>query len=216
MLDTVEVYGIIIGIQPVGEYDKRVVLLTKERGKISAFARGARRQGSGLMGVTQVFACGRFRLREGRDSYTLFAAQIDNYFDPLRKDVESTCYGTYFLELAEYYSRESMSEPQMIKLLYLALVALSRPALPHPLTRRVYELRLMKIDGQYDQAPPAPHGETAEFTWNYVLTQPLEKLFTFALTDEVFAEFEQSVDLSIRKYVDRKMNSLEVLETLIR
>jgi len=216
MLDNIDVNGIIIGIQPVGEYDKRVLLLTKERGKISAFARGARRQGSALMGVTQVFACGKFRLREGRDSYTLFSAQVGNYFDELKKDVETTCYGTYFLELAEYYSRESMSEPQMIKLLYLALVALTRPSLPHRLTRRIYELRLMKIDGQYDQKPSAPHGDTTEYTWNYVLSSPIEKLFTFALTDEVFREFEESVDRCIKKYVDRKMNSLEVLETLIR
>jgi len=216
MSDTFDVYGIIIGIQPVGEYDKRVLLLTKERGKISAFARGARRQGSGLMGVTQVFACGRFRLREGRDSYSFISAQVDNYFDDIKKDIEATCYGTYFLELAEYYSRESMSEPQMIKLLYLALIALTRPSLPHPLTRRVYELRLMKIDGQYDQTPPAPHGETAEYTWNYVLTSPLDRLFTFALKEEVFKEFEESVDKSVKKYVDRRMNSLEVLETLIR
>ncbi len=216
MLDTIDVYGIIIGIQPVGEYDKRVLLLTRERGRISAFARSARRQGSGLMGVTQVFVCGRFRLREGKDSYSLLSARVDNYFGELKKDVETTCYGTYFLELAEYYSRESMSEPQMLKLLYLALLALTRPALPHPLTRRVYELRLMKIDGQYDQTPPAPHGETAEFTWHYVLTSPVEKLFTFALTEEVFREFEESVDRSIRKYVDRRMNSLEILEALIR
>lgn len=214
MNDTIEVYGIVMKSQPVGEYDKRVTILTKERGKVSAFARGARRQGSALMGVTGIFATGRFRLREGRDSYNLYHAQIDNFFDPLLKDMEQTCYGTYFLELADYYAREQMSEPQMIKLLYLALTALTRESLPNRLVRRIFELRIMVIDGQYDSEPPANASDTCRYTWDFIIHTPCERLFTFVLKEEVFAELEAGVDRSLKKYVDRPMHSLEILESL--
>ena len=214
MNDYFEVHGIVIKSQPAGEYDKRITLLTKERGKISAFARGARRQGSALMGVTAVFAAGTFRLREGRDANILFGAQIDNYFESLLKDMETTCYGTYFLELADYYSGEMMSEPQMVKLLYLSLTALTRDSLPNRLVRRVYELRMMVIGGEYDSNPPGEVSETCAYTWNYIIKSPLEKLYTFILKDEVFDELAGCVDISLKKYVDRRMNSLDILDVL--
>ncbi len=64
---------------PVGEYDRRVVILTKEQGKISAFARGARRPNSPLV-VAVNLSFGEFTVYAGRSSYTVQSAKISTIF----------------------------------------------------------------------------------------------------------------------------------------
>ena len=86
MQESLYVTGIVLKQTPFGEYDRRVCLLTREKGKITAFARGARKPGNRLAAATNPFAFGSFRLYEGRNSYTISEAEIRNYFPELMTD----------------------------------------------------------------------------------------------------------------------------------
>lgn len=151
MSQLVTVTGMVISASPIGEYDKRVVILTKEKGKLSAFAKGARRPTSPLAGVTAPCAFGTFILYEGRTSNTIHSAEISNYFAELRMDVEAAYYAFYFLEFADYYTREANDEREMLKLLYQTMRVLTKRTVPLPLVRYIFELKAVSINGEGPQ-----------------------------------------------------------------
>lgn len=150
-MNQITVTGMVLAATSIGEYDRRVVILCRERGKIAVFAKGARKPNSVLVGVTSPFSFGEFVVYEGRTSYTLVSASISNYFQELRTDIEGAYYGFYFMDLANYYAREANDETQMLKLLYQTLRALLNPRLPNRLIRYIYELKTLCINGEAPQ-----------------------------------------------------------------
>lgn len=213
--ELVKITGMVLSAFPVGEYDKRLVILTKERGKITAFARGAKRPGSLLRAPSRPFAFGTFSLAEGRDAYNLYGAEIENYFEDLEKDMECACYASYFVEFADYYEREGIEATEMLKLLYQSFRALLRPAIPNRLVQRIFELKAMSLNGEYTERPGRAASESAVYAWEYVIFSPVEKLYTFLLTDEVFEEFRRCVEDNKKRYIDRKFHSLEILDAIV-
>lgn len=154
--------GMVLSAATIGEYDKRVVLLTKERGRISAFARGARRPRSPLSAATEPFTFGEFFIYRGRDSYTIEQVEAKNYFPELRKDLEDLYMALYFCEVAGYFTREGMQAKQELNLLYLSLRALSLPSLSRQLVRYIYEFRMLAIAGEAPRIFSCIHCEGTE------------------------------------------------------
>ncbi|MDW2799326.1 DNA repair protein RecO [Clostridium boliviensis] len=215
MRETEKLTGMVIKVSPVGEMDKRLVILTRQRGKVTAFARGARRPGNPFMAVARPFAFGQFSLYAGRDSYTLQSAEISNYFDELAADMECTCYGSYFLEFADYYSRENIDGTGFLKLLYQSVRALLKPALNNQMVQRIFELKAMVLNGEYTEQPPRQVSDSAHYAWEYVIASPMEHLYTFTLTEPVLLEFSRCVEINKKRYVDREFHSLEILQTMM-
>ena len=212
----IHVKGMVLQSAPYAEYDRRVVLLTKELGKITAFARGARRPTSVLLAASGTFHFGDFTLYEGRSAYTLGGAHITNYFRKVRENLENSFYGAYFAELAAYYGRENLEAGEMLNLLYAALRALENEVMPRPLIRCAYEIRMMVMNGEYPQQAAEDENllPAVRYTMQYIFTAPLGKLFSFALKDEVFEQLVKIHDPICRRTIDARMKSLEILETI--
>lgn len=150
-MDSLTLTGMVIKTSDVGEYDKRLVILTKERGKIVAFARGARRPKSTLVASTRLFVFGEFVVYEGREAYTLQRTEISNYFTEISSDIEGMCYGSYFLEVADYFSKEGIDGTETLKLIYQSLRALNNQKIPNVLVRYIFELKMLVINGIYPE-----------------------------------------------------------------
>lgn len=207
--------GIVLKAFPAGEYDRGVILLTKERGKISAYARGARKSGSRLAAATNPFTFGSFKLYEGRNSYTLLEADVQNFFEELRTDYIGACYGMYFAEVTEWYTRENNDELEMMKLLYQSLRALCAASLPNQLVRCIFECRAIAVNGEF---PGAPSDEKLEestvYALQYIASSPIERLYTFSVTDKVLEELTSVAERYMKRFVGHAFKSLEVLQTL--
>ena len=239
------VTGIVLTSMPIGDYDKRITILTRERGKITAFARGAKKPNSPLLAACNPFCFGEFTVYEGRSAYSLHKANIKNYFRGVTEEIDRTYMGCYFLEFAEYYCQENNDEKEMLKLLYQSLRALESPSYDNQLVRAVFEMKALTIAGEGPSVFECMHCHTKEqlcffsvprggtfcgacssyatgrpiraaalYTLQYIVSSPVEKLYSFSLTPEVLAEFLELVQEYRDYYIHHTFKSLEILATL--
>ena len=235
MSDLITVQGVVLSAMPVGDYDKRIVLLTRERGKISAFAKGARRQNSPFMAAANPFVFGSFTLYEGRTSYNLNQVSVQHHF----------------VELADYFGKEGTDEKEMMNLLYVTIKAILNPHIEDRLVRCIYELRTMVIQGVMPQlfqcagcGRELTEEETGElffsqdehgilcadcsrmamdrkrisaaalYAMRYIAVSPLAKLYTFTVRDDVLRELERHIYRYTELNTDKRFKSLEILELM--
>lgn len=214
MQELVSVTGMVLKAEPYGEFDRRVVLLTAQRGKITCFAKNARKPGNRFMAATNPFCFGEYKLFEGRSAYSLNEVEVSNYFETLRNDFEGACYGMYFLEVLDCCTRENNDEKELLKLLYQSVRALSAEGIPNSLIRRVFEIRMLRIQGEYSETENREFLESTRYTLNYITETSFEKLYTFNVSKEVLDELSDFGDLLMGKYIGRDLKSLEILNTL--
>lgn len=208
----IKVRGIVLSERPVGEYDRLVTILTVECGKIRAFARGAKRPRNHLSAALQPFHYGTFSLYAGRDSYNVQDAEISNYFEGVRSDLDNSMTGMFFLELADYYGRENDDNSALAALLYQSLRALENGKPDRRLVRAIYEIRALVIDGQYPGIPEGNWQTSTVYAMEMAASSVIEKLYTFEVNEQVLDELRAIAQIFRKRFIDRELKSLRYCE----
>ncbi|MCR4649705.1 MAG: DNA repair protein RecO [Lachnospiraceae bacterium] len=206
------VTGMVLKQEPSGEFDRRIVILTKEKGKISVFAKGARRQNSILSAATNPFAFGRFTLFVGRSAYSLREVFIDNYFENMRSDIRMAFYGMYFLEIADYYSRENAEDADLLRLLFQGVRVLENPIHSLKFVKAVFEIKAIQINGELPPVDESRFSPSVVKAVKFITESPVNKVFSFKLSEESENELIR-LATEISDYTfDRKFTSLELID----
>lgn len=209
--------GIVLKTTNLGEYDRRMVVLTEDRGKITVFGRGVRRMNNKHLAACSPFSFGQLKAFPGRDAYSLLEFSVNNYFEGLRTDFEISCMGMYFLELADYYTRENNDELMMLKLLYVSLRILEKRAkgeceLPLELIRYIYEIKSIAVNGEFPGVPDNMKlSEAAAYAVNYIASINMEKLYSFNVTPEVLFELSGAAGYYRGRFLTGNFKSLELI-----
>ncbi|HEY3332982.1 MAG TPA: DNA repair protein RecO [Capsulimonadaceae bacterium] len=138
--------GIVLRRMAFGETDNILTIYTRDRGRVSAIAKGARKAGSRLTGASEVLTCANFGLATGKSLHVLQQAEVKNSFPALRKDLMRLAHGQYMAELLSHFVAEDDPQPDLFTLLRSTLLLLERIADPE-MASRWFELRLMERIG---------------------------------------------------------------------
>src|SRR4051812_49111072 len=109
-----------------GEADRIVTMLTRQAGKLTAIARGARRSYKRFGAGLSLFGVGEATLNErpGAELLTLEAFDGTRGFPDLLLDVAKVAHGGYACELVRELVAQRQPEPELFDLLLALLAAL--------------------------------------------------------------------------------------------
>jgi len=140
--------AVVLQTTDYGESDRVVSLLSLERGKLSAFARGARASRKRFGGALEPFTLLALDLRErpGAELWALEAASVERAFGAIRGDLARIACAGYACDLARSLVRDQEPHPDLFALLVELLSRLDGgPAEPSWL--RAFELLALRAAG---------------------------------------------------------------------
>jgi DNA repair protein RecO (recombination protein O) len=140
--------AIVLRVVDYGESDRVVTLLSRERGKVSAFARGARASRRRFGGALEPFTLlvAEVRARSGSDLLGLESVAVERGFGGIRADLARIACAGYAAELTRELVRDHEPHEALFELLatYLGLLE-AAPARPSAL--RAFELGALRAAG---------------------------------------------------------------------
>ncbi len=237
----VETRGIVLKESPLREKDKRLVIYTKNFGKIVCFAKNVRKKN---IAVASVLSYSDLRLFQNRDSYQLIEGTVLRSFEQVKKDIFKLSYAMYLLEFVDYVGKEELENKDLLKLLIYGINAIEKNKINLEVIKAVFDLKLLQILGFEPELSACIHcgsSETSFFSaidggticpnckhskdmisidkgtlavMAYIFSLSIEDLFSFDLKENQRQKFTDIIEMYVKVHIDYKFKTLEFLKSL--
>ena len=206
--------GLILRSYALGESDRIVVFLTRDRGKKRGVAKNARQSRRRFGGALEPLTCGRIAYveRERRDLVRV------EYVEPTRSpllapDGEALGYVGYFAELIDEWSPEADPNESLFRLGSSVVDAIVRGVPIEPLAR-YFEYWLLRLQGVYE--PAAGLSPDARAFLSAARTSSPFVLGVLTVPARALRELEGAHRALIARHLEKELKSVRVLREMRR
>ncbi|MCD8215231.1 MAG: DNA repair protein RecO [Clostridiales bacterium] len=222
-MSTEKMRGIVIKEIDVGESDKLLTLLTKEKGKLTVSARGSRKPKSKYLSSAQVFAYSDFIIYTARKNPSVSSAVLIESFYPLRQDVKKLAAGAYIADFLNRHIYEGTDCSDMLLLILTALKKISEGKAEPLLASYIFELKYLSLNGMFPdiyffyQVFAEKKEEILPGTvkaLDYISSCDIKKVFNFNVSDAVLGQLKTARNSLSENLDDIRLKSYDFLCSL--
>ncbi len=140
--------GIVIAVANSADNDKVLTVLTSDIGKISVFCKGAKKNKSTFLNVSEYLAFSDMILyKSANDNYSLNSGEVIELFYSLRTDIEKLNYATVMTKIIYDVVQENQYSEEILSLLLNSLYVLAETEKNLDLILSIFEIRLLALLG---------------------------------------------------------------------
>ena len=137
--------GIVLRTYKLGEADRIIVVLTRDRGKVRAVAKGVRKTKSKFGSRLEPMSHCVLQMYEGRELDNITQAEGIDHFRAVRDDLDRLARGVSMLEVADHLSLEGEPNPALYRMLLGALRTLEQS--DSPLVVPAFYWKVLALEG---------------------------------------------------------------------
>ena len=206
--------ALILRTYALGESDRIVVFLTRDRGKKRGVAKNARQSRRRFGGALEPLTCGRVTYRERERRDLVFVQDVAPTRSPLTAaDADALSYVGYFAELIDECSPENDPSEPLFRL-GTSLVESMVAGVPVDVLARYFEFWLLRLQGVYRADPRLSAGARA-FLNAARACSPLA-LGNVTVSEAVLRELERMHQMQITLHLEKDLKSTRVLREMRR
>ena len=139
--------GLVVRETAWGENDKRIVLLTANRGRIPVLAKGARSMRSKYVNTTGLFTYGNFEITERNGYAWLGGASIIEPLWGIRDDIDRLALASYIVDIVGELTGEEEPAEEILRLTLNTLYAIAKNFKSREQIKATYEIRALAMSG---------------------------------------------------------------------